>query len=278
AGRDPVSAIAEDAATGETAEIFADIRATMEIPLITSIWRTLYDVPGGLAPAWKLAKPIYETGQPAAALARVVAQADLPVPAPLVPGQLACAGVSVDDLGAIRAIVDAYNRSNGMNMVALTAVVVPPAGSTFGDPGPADAVPDAPDWPELRPLLGQEDIAPTAWQLLNQIRHLGSQGAPKDNAVLATLWRHLAHWPGLLALIQTGFAPLREDGTIMAAFGQVHALAQAEGARLAHLRPSGPTLPKEAEVMIARYVGSPMAVAHMVTLGHALAKWLVPND
>ena len=40
-GTDPVSAIAESEATGEVADIFADIRATMEIPLLTSIWRTL---------------------------------------------------------------------------------------------------------------------------------------------------------------------------------------------------------------------------------------------
>ena len=272
-GRDPVSAIREDAATGEAAEIFADIRATMEIPLITSIWRTLYDVPGGLAPVWQAVKPIYQTGQPSPALARVVDQADLPVPIPLVPGQLACAGIGADDLAAIRAIVDAYNRSNGMNMVALRALVVTPDGPTFDDP-----VPEASIWPELRPLLAQEQIDPAAWQLLNQIRHLGSQGIPRDDAILATLWRHQDHWPALLALIQTGFAPLREDGTIMAAFGQVHELAQVEGARLAHLRPGGPALPEEAAAMVARYVGSPMAVAHMVTLGHALAEWLAPND
>ena len=36
---DPVSAIAEAEATGETAVIFADIRQTMQLPLITSIWR-----------------------------------------------------------------------------------------------------------------------------------------------------------------------------------------------------------------------------------------------
>ena len=36
-GTDPVSAIAEADATGEVAEIFADIRATMDIPMLTSI-------------------------------------------------------------------------------------------------------------------------------------------------------------------------------------------------------------------------------------------------
>ena len=51
-GSDPVSAIVETEAAGETAEIFADIRATMEIPLLTSIWRTLVSIDGGLAAVW----------------------------------------------------------------------------------------------------------------------------------------------------------------------------------------------------------------------------------
>ncbi len=268
-GRDPVSAISETEATGETAAIFADIRATMEIPLITSIWRSLYDVEDGLPTAWRAVKPIYQSGQVAPALGRVIAAADLPVPEPLVPGQLACAGIGAGDLAAIRAIVDAYNRSNGMNMVALTALVVAPAGAR-----PDDPVPPAPVWPELRPLLAQEDIDPAPWALLNEIRHLGYQGPRRNNAVLATLWRHLAHWPGLLALIQTGFAPLREDGGIVRSCQHVHELAQNEGARLAQFEPDTSALPENAQKMISAYVGSPGAVAHMVTLGHALARWL----
>jgi len=48
-GRDPVTAISETEATGHVAEIFADIRIVMQIPLITSIWRTLADIEGGLS-------------------------------------------------------------------------------------------------------------------------------------------------------------------------------------------------------------------------------------
>ena len=43
-GDDPVSAITEEEAAGQIAEIFADIRDTMGIPLLTSIWRTLVSV------------------------------------------------------------------------------------------------------------------------------------------------------------------------------------------------------------------------------------------
>ena len=158
-GSDPVSAIVETEATGETAEIFADIRATMEIPLLTSIWRTLVSIDGGLAAVWKAAKPLYTTGQPQAALVSIVQSGVLPVLEPLVPGQLECAGVGSTELPDVRAIVDAYNRSNGMNMLALMALVAVPEGPPLGGPIPASPPPGqnfGPSWAKTRflPRLG----------------------------------------------------------------------------------------------------------------------------
>ena len=45
---DPVSAIDENEAVGLTADIFLDIRQTMKIPLVTSIWRGLADIDDSL--------------------------------------------------------------------------------------------------------------------------------------------------------------------------------------------------------------------------------------
>ena len=45
---DPVSVIDEKEAIGETAKIFKDIRETMNIPLITSIWRGLAEIDDSL--------------------------------------------------------------------------------------------------------------------------------------------------------------------------------------------------------------------------------------
>ncbi len=266
-GHDPVTAIAEAEATGEVAEIFADIRATMEIPMLTSIWRTLVAIEDGLASGWRAAKPLYLTGQPAAALARIVERAPLPVPEALAPGQLACAGVAPSDVPAVRAIIDAYNRSNGMNMVALTALIAAPAGEAPNHP----AAPLPAPWPTLRPLLAPTDIDPETWNLLHQVNRFG---AGAGDGGLATLWRHLAHWPGLLALIHAGLAPMHRNGRLESALAEVHDLSQAEGARLARLRPEPVDLPAPARQMIADYVAKPDRVARMVTLGHGLARWL----
>ena len=54
---DPVSAIDENEAVGLTADIFLDIRQTMKIPLVTSIWRGLADIDDSLEAVWSMAKP-----------------------------------------------------------------------------------------------------------------------------------------------------------------------------------------------------------------------------
>ena len=268
---DPVSAITEAEATGEIAVLFADIRETMHLPLLTSIWRTLVGVEGGVRVAWDAAKPLYETGQPAAALMRLREQATFPIPTPLAPGQLACAGVPPGDLPVIQAIVAAYNRSNGMNLIALTGLVVTPAGTPPNDPVP----PAPPPWPALPPLLAQDDIAEDTWTLL---QHINRFGAVPGEPGLATVWRHLAHWPGLLALIHAGLAPLQQDGTIRRSIQQVLGIAQVEGARLAQLRPEVVSMPEAAHAMIANYVLNPGLVTRMVAIGHGLAGWLRLGD
>jgi hypothetical protein len=91
---------------------------------------------------------------------------------------------------------------------------------------------------------------------------------------IATLWRHLAHWPALLALIHCAFAPLQSRGLIDEANAQLVALSDAEGARMAHLRPTLPRLSPRALAAITGYVRSPTQVARMVVIGHALTSWL----
>ena len=56
---DPVTAVDESTATGATAEVFADIRETMGIPLVTSIWRGLAGMEDSLHTVWNASKPIY---------------------------------------------------------------------------------------------------------------------------------------------------------------------------------------------------------------------------
>lgn len=263
---DPVTAVDEASATGEVAEIFADIRQTMRIPLVTSIWRGLAGMGDSLETVWRATKPIYLSELPEISLARIVEQTDLPMPEPLVPAQLARAGIDEEQLRAIRTVVEAYSRSNGLNMVALYALISPEVGRR------ETLQPSArPLWGHFPPLLAQEALDANTWQL---IRHANAFGAPGDNASVATLWRHLGHWPSLLSLIYSGLAPHHAGGAITAAARQMVELTRLEASNLAAWREGAPQLSEQARQTIAGYVTTPWQVVRMVVLGHTLARWL----
>ena len=59
---DPFPAIAEAAATGQTAQLFADIRATVGVRVVNLVWRHLATVDGALPWAWAAVKPLYFHG------------------------------------------------------------------------------------------------------------------------------------------------------------------------------------------------------------------------
>jgi hypothetical protein len=267
---DPVTAVDESTATGATAEVFADIRETMGIPLVTSIWRGLAGMEDSLHTVWNASKPIYASGHAEQALGRVVEQVALPMPEPLAPTQLACIGIDDTQLNSIRNIVDAYNRSNGMNMVALAALISPQCGERENA-----CQSTKPAWRAFPSLKPREALDENTWNL---IRHVNAFGAPGGiDAHVATLWRHLGHWPNLLSLIYSAFAPRQADGSIAAAADRMVELTRQEGARLAPWRINEIAISEPARKTLVDYVSTPTQVVRMVTIGHALARWLLPR-
>lgn len=56
---DPLPAITETAATGETAVIFADIREVLGVDVVDLIWRHLATIDGALPWAWSALRPLH---------------------------------------------------------------------------------------------------------------------------------------------------------------------------------------------------------------------------
>jgi hypothetical protein len=260
---DPVAAIAEHEATGAVAETFADIKATLGVPVVNLIWRHLATIDGGLDWAWTAAKPIYASGQAASAADAMVARLPLPMPEPLAPGALRSVGVTAEDLATAQAIPAGYNRGNGLNLLALGALVTPPAG-----PVPDRAVPPAEPVPSIPRVLSEGDVEPHVWELVNALNLVGAR---PDEPILATLYRHLAYWPGLLALIHAGFAPLAADGRLGAAIAATRSMATAESARLAHLRADAGPAPEAAVAAIEEFAEH--VIARMVPICQAFSRW-----
>jgi hypothetical protein len=230
---DPVPAVTEAGATGEIADIFADIRHVYQVGVVNLIWRHLATFPGALPWVWQSVKPVYVDGtinREAAALRASIALPDLPVfPA----AALAAVGLSKQDVEQIRAVLAAYDRTNAMALIALSAVDCKIAGtggehdSMVAERTEASASSQAKLI--LPSLLSLTEMSPETAELVVTMNRLGARG---DAPILASMYRHLAHWPPYLALAWAMIAPLDADARLDDAILDVLAKARASGRRV----------------------------------------------
>ncbi len=241
ASGDPVPAIGEGDATGEVAKLYADIRMTLGVPLVNLIWRNLATIPGALAWAWLAVKPLYETGQiQNEALALIECQ-QLPIVSRLPRAALRAVGVDSQSEAIIRGILESYDRSNPLNLVALSALLAVLRNT------PADEVlPPAACRPRqtldaaLPTLVNLHEVSDETAALVRAFNRLGARG--RDH-ILVSMPRHLAHWPGFLALSWTLIAPLDGNGELHRCIDRVLANGNTRAARLARLIGSTPRPP-----------------------------------
>ena len=229
---DPVPAITEAAATGETALIFADLRATLGVNVVNLIWRHIATFPGALPWAWATVKPVYVSGRVAMEAQRLKAGLSIPALPDWPTAVLRCAGIDAAGEASIRRILASYNRSNAMNLVALSALVRCIDGAP-ADTQTATAFPEQPQEAAidgaLPKLLTLDEVAADTADLVRRINLLGDRD---QGRILASMYRHLAHWPGFLALGYTHLAAFAADGRLGNMIAQAISLGDSAGARL----------------------------------------------
>jgi hypothetical protein len=120
---DPVPAIAEASATGAVAEIFADIRRVLGVEVVNLIWRHLATIPNALPWAWGMLRPLYAGGTIAAEAHVLHDRLSLPRLPPFPPDLLYAIELYGGDVVSIRNILAAYDRTNAMALVALSALL-----------------------------------------------------------------------------------------------------------------------------------------------------------
>jgi hypothetical protein len=244
---DPVPSIPEDRATGEIAGLYDDIRRSLGVSVVNLIWRNLAATPGALAWAWGGVKPLYSRGAIQAEAQALREGQRLPACPVLPPSVLRAAGVSKPDQTAIRNVIAAYDRSNALNLLALLTLL----GRLRGEAAVAaetqssvDAVEgEPPQESKLPPILPLDGMEPETAALVREINRLGARG---QEHILVSMPRHLAHWPGYLALYWMLIAPFDADGRLGACIDAVFADGQRRAAGL--LTYMGATVPPDAAI------------------------------
>ena len=229
---DPVPAITEAAATGETAMIFADLRATLGVGVVNLIWRHIATCPGALPWAWATVKPIYVSDQVSVEAQRLRTGFAIPELPGWPRSLLHCAGIDAAGEASIRRILASYNRSNAMNLAALSALVRRidrvPAESQI-DRVAINPPQEAAIEGVLPILLALDEVDAGTADLIRRINLLGDRG---QGRIIASMYRHVAHWPGFLALSYVHLVPLAADGRLDKMIGQVITLGESAGTRL----------------------------------------------
>src|ERR1700677_1890587 len=171
-----VPSVSEAAATGEIAEIYADIRDTLGTSVVNLIWRNLATIPGALQWTWSSVRPLYVG--PAARHAEAVRRSlNLPKVSPLSADALNAAGIGQTALKDIRTILDSYHHTNALALVVLTALL------EHNDPTHAVAVhPSETISPaahtELPPLPPMASLPPGVQRLIGELNEFGADTAP----------------------------------------------------------------------------------------------------
>ncbi|MBV7484752.1 hypothetical protein [Bordetella sp. BOR01] len=277
---DPVPAIAEADATGELAALYDDIRKTLDVPFVNLVWRHLATIAGALPWTWATVRPLYALpafDQAADTLARVpVLDAEIE---PCLPEALQLVGVGTAECQAVGAMLADYGHANARALLALLA-----AGARLAGPGgraaplppalgglaPARArVPGA-----ALPLPGLDTLSPA---MRCVIETLNGYGRIADTAIVGSLYRHLAHWPGFLALACTMLARPQRDGVLAAQVRRTLADAQAVARHLPAIGPAtlAPAARTAAVAAIDAFTGQ--AISRMVVMGAAMQRLLPPG-
>ena len=265
---DPVTAIDENEAVGSIANIFEDIRDTMNIPLVTSIWRGLAGMENSLDKVWNMAKPIYEQENSEGKLNEIINTIQLSIPKPLTKTEIINSKLSKNDWKNILIVLKAYNRSNGMNMVVLHAMIKLNFPKIPRDLKKNKIV----NLSVIPELLSKDDIDKKTWNL---IRDINSISAPNGrNSHVATLWRHLAHWPKFLALINKKLISLNNDGIIQSLLKNTSTQLNENGLNLNYKSSFEHDLSARVYSTIKDYVFEETQVIRMVVIGHIIQHWI----
>lgn len=206
--------LSERDATGTRATVYADLKHLGGVPMVALIFRHLATRAGVLEWAWEAMGPAWRTGRLQETAWRIAREEPLEPIAAVPRAALAPVGVAGGDLGAMRAVLEAYNRANPENMLSVLCLLRLLEGGRPSAPLEERAwtPPPAPDL-----SLPMVDVAKMSPELSALLDVVAAPGEPGGARVIQSLYRHIAQRPAFLALCVTLLRQRFDDGSIDAA-------------------------------------------------------------
>ncbi len=210
-----LSEVKEADATGVIAEIYADIRHALRVPMVNLIFRHMATVPGCLEWVWGTLGPIYTTGQVITAAETLLADRK-PLPLHFSASEIASWNI---DTAAVARTCESYGRANPVNLLGLKALqfIMVESAQARARRKPARGQPLKAPAVELPLLPPMADMATLTGEVKTTLLALTQQLHGHDGRVIPSFYRHFTAWPGLLAGLRTQLQPLIDSGSLMEA-------------------------------------------------------------
>lgn len=214
--------ISEDEATGEIAEIFAELRVLCGVPYVSAIHRYLAAKPGFLEWAWAAVGRAYRDGSIQEAGWQAAAGLSLPPLDPIPAAALRAWGLDEAARATVRDAAEGFIRVAPVNMVFAGLVKAlldgkAPGGMTICQPWQPPAL--------LPPPPAMVDLAKVDPAARDAVMLFASQMGGKP--FVPGLYRMLGHWPGLVAHLATVLQPRITSAAGTAAFDELRARVDA---------------------------------------------------
>lgn len=199
--------VSTESASGEIARIYAEIRRLSAGPLVALIYRHLASQPGALTALWRSVGPLLDSGE-LQQRAWAAARAAWTGPVPAMGDALRA--LEGDSLARAVDVIEAYNRANPVNYMIICMLQVAGPATT-----PATTAPQAAPWSPPA-AIGAIAAIPSMDSLPAEVRAVvdsfAKADAPGALLLVPTLYRHVSHWPGLLALVAREVQPRLAQG------------------------------------------------------------------
>lgn len=270
----------ESQAAGEVRDIYAAIKRLSGVPMVALIYRHLATIPGALEWSWRLIEPVMQDGSLQRRAWRLAARATIERHVGIPRAALRACGIDEADERAIVAVLDAYNRANPVNILALRCLALQLSGEAV-DSGATSTAQPMPPWlapaepPPLPEMIDPQAMSPPVREL---VLRLTSQDEADGAVLWPSLYRHLARWPVMLGYASLLVLP--EIGEIDAVAWQLRLDIDKAAAQLAQhiVRPSdlAPPEGEPAQRLHAAIGQFSQRIPEMVVIGTVLRRALPP--
>ncbi len=216
--------------------IYRDICRLSAVPMAALIYRSLATHPGVLEEIWDGIGPLFRTGRIQEAAWRITRDMTAANVLPPIEGHARTVlGLTGSALDQVRTVLDAYNRANPVNVLAMLSLSARLKRDGAAKPQPAG------DWTPPKAIPGPlpEMTPPDAMtpDLRLLINDLGPGDRSTLNPIVPSLYRHLTPWPGYLAAHHIMLVPRLRDGSLVRAAQSVHQAMAREAASIAEYLP-----------------------------------------